>query len=59
MSTSFLFKIRSPCMTTYPAPIQLGQASEKFNFRFQKHIQECAGNGSEHNSNGESVAKTT
>ena len=30
--TFHLFKIRSPCMTTYPAPIQLGQASKKFHF---------------------------
>ena len=46
-------------MTTYPSPIQLGQASENSIFWLQKHIQACAGSGSEHNSNGESVAKTT
>ena len=45
-------------MTTYPAPIQLGQTSEKFHFLVEKHIQACAGSGSKHNSNGESVAKT-
>ena len=58
MNTSLIQFIYS-CMTTYPSLIQLGQASENSIFWFQKHIQACAGSGSEHNSNGESVAKTT